>query len=223
MKKSLIKLKTRINPYGQFYEYKQSKDIDKNSKGINTNEDYYLNDGHILKIMDKLMINENVDKNKKLLVDYLSLLMKFDWERAKIESTINKKQVFSIIIEFFAIFLLIFYLSPITRENIMFIVIFVIVYSLPYFMQITQSSNSSIIKKAGSFALDKCFSMGIIFYSILILLSVFKDNTIICWSCFICIFSEIIKMSSFDDKKKMVNDYISALNNMEEFITDSKE
>lgn len=222
MKKSLIKLKTRINPYGYFYEYEQPKDTDKKSKET-TNVNYYLNDGHILKIIDKLMINEDIDKNKKLLVDYLSLLIKFDWERAKIESTINKKQVFSIVLEFLALFLLIFYFSPITRSNIIYIAIFVVVYLLPYFIQMSQSSNLNIMKKTDSVSMDKCFLMQIIFYSSLIVLSVFKDNTIICWSCFICIFSEIIKMSSFDDKKKMVNDYISALNDMENIVDSQKQ
>lgn len=215
MKKSLIKLKTRINPYGQFCEYNESKDIDEKSKDINTNENYYLNDGHIFKVMDKLMINEDIDNNKKILVDYLSLLIKFDWERAKIESTINKKHIFAIVFEFFALFLLLFYLFPITKDNIICIVIFIIIYALPHLIQISQNSNSSIIKKAASHALDKCFLMEIIFYSILILLSIFTNNTIICWSCSICIISGIVNMSSFEDKKKMVNNYISALEDLE--------
>lgn len=222
MKKSLIKLKTRINPYGYFYEYERPKNTDKKSKET-TNVNYYLNDGHILKIIDKLMMNEDVDKNKKLLVDYLSLLIKFDWERAKIESTINKKQFFSIIIEFFAIFLLIFYLFPITKDNILFIVIFIMIYAFPYILQFSQNSNINFIKKITFSAINKCLIMELVMYGVFILISVLTKNTLICWSCLICIFSESVKISSFDDKRKMLNDYISNLNTMEQFITDSKE
>lgn len=215
MKKSLIKLKTRINPYGQFYEYKRSKENNKKGKETNINEDYYLNDGHILKVMDKLMLNEDVDKNKKLLVDYLSLLIKFDWERAKIESSINKKQILSIVIEFFAIFLLAFYLSPITKDNIIYLVVFVMIYAFPYILQYSQNSNISVIKKTTSHAINHCLIIELVMYGLFISISGLTNHLLICWSCLICIFSETIKISSFDSKKKMVDDYISALDHLE--------
>lgn len=221
----LVKLKTRINPYGRSLEFVfinshnrkkiKRKDKKKLISKENRQEEYYLRDGHIWRVIEKIEKGVDFNQNKNILVDYLSYLIKFDWERAKTESSINKNQIVSIIIEFFAVFLLAFYLSPITKENIIFLVIFVMVYMFSYIMQMSQNSDNNIIKKVVSFAIDKCLIMELIMYGLFIIISVITNHTIICWTCLICIFSEIIKMFSFDSKRKMVADYISALEDLE--------
>lgn len=94
-------LKVRINGYGKAYITPMGM------SEIKKEASYYLEDGHIWEVIEKL---ENYDlesppendpndlqhiqiaadtvefnKNKKLLVNYLSALLKFDWERSKQE------------------------------------------------------------------------------------------------------------------------------------------
>lgn len=65
----LIKLKMRINTYGKY-----SKDC--------------LKDCHIWKSISILEDKEKrTEKQKNKLIDYLSLLLKYDWERSKIEAS----------------------------------------------------------------------------------------------------------------------------------------
>ena len=100
---SLTKLKTRINSYGTVKEKIYS---DKER----ANREYYLKDGHIYEVIKKLedkKTNSDFKKQKSKLIDYLTLLLKFDWERAKIESSTNGITVISWILEIIAIVLLI--------------------------------------------------------------------------------------------------------------------
>lgn len=75
MKKILVELKVRLNPYGQYY----SKE--------------YSNDYHIWEVIHKLENKDTCDdcyhKLRDLLVDYLALLLKYDWERSKDEAKGN--------------------------------------------------------------------------------------------------------------------------------------
>lgn len=68
----LTQLKTRLNSYG---------------KG----RDDYLKDSHIWKSISIIETNgnSNIEDEKIKLIDYLSLLLKYDWERSKIESSLN--------------------------------------------------------------------------------------------------------------------------------------
>lgn len=70
----LTQLKTRLNSYGN-------------------GKDDYLKDSHIWKSISIIEANENNDSNieyeKSKLIDYLSLLLKYDWERSKSESSVN--------------------------------------------------------------------------------------------------------------------------------------
>ena len=64
----LVSLKTRINAYG----------IDQNNLNA---------DAHIWKLIDKINIcrEEEYANLKEQLINYLSLLLKYDWERSKSE------------------------------------------------------------------------------------------------------------------------------------------
>lgn len=66
----LLQLQMNINTYGKF------------------NKTDYMHDGHIWEIVDILQCldnEENFEKNKKLLLIYISLMLKEDWERSKNE------------------------------------------------------------------------------------------------------------------------------------------
>lgn len=64
-------LKVRINAYGLTFTPDSRK--------------YYMNDGHIWAVIRDIEAKNNLHKNLKLLNDYLSFLLKYDWERAKYE------------------------------------------------------------------------------------------------------------------------------------------
>lgn len=67
-------LKVHINAYG-----KNSNDV--------------MKDSHIWEVIDKLENQEEYEQLKKLLVLYLSTLLKMDWERSKEEVRGNKYQI----------------------------------------------------------------------------------------------------------------------------------
>lgn len=92
-KKALIKLKPRINAYGQ---------------GIES----YERDHHIWETIKKIE-NEKKDvkKHKMLieqLIDYLDLLLKYDWERSKREIKLNVRNMVQV---FFGLILSIYFIS----------------------------------------------------------------------------------------------------------------
>lgn len=78
-KKAIKKLETRLNPYGQKKDYK------------NTNE-YYKCDGHIWDILESP--TEKIDYEKLVLC--IELLLKHDWERSKQETKFKFSNVVDI-------------------------------------------------------------------------------------------------------------------------------
>lgn len=92
LKEILVELKVNINPYG-----KENKQKNKNTED---KEKEYLKDAHIWEVISTLEKeqekqgeqNKNkFSKNKGKLIDYLSCLLKYDWERAKYE--VGKKSL----------------------------------------------------------------------------------------------------------------------------------
>lgn len=73
----ITKLKVRLNPEGMDYPNTELAM-------------YYLKEGHIWKLLDDFQVTEG---NKKKLVEYLSALLKFDWERSKQEVRMNFKKM----------------------------------------------------------------------------------------------------------------------------------
>lgn len=81
---AISRLETQLNPYGKYIE--ESK------------YEFYMNDGHIWKIIDNF---DYSSKNVKILTKYLELLLKFDWERSKREikfDTINNLIYFVLVV-----------------------------------------------------------------------------------------------------------------------------
>lgn len=83
---AIIKLKSEINPYGKDMELKNTKP-------------YYMKDGHIWDLLD----NEGeIDFDR--LAFYIELLLKFDWERSKIEVSYNPIKVINRVLNFLLFF-----------------------------------------------------------------------------------------------------------------------
>lgn len=84
---ALTKLKVRLNAYG-----------------MNKKKEYYLEDAHIFNIIDDINKCEGsykkIKENKKILINYLSFLLKFDWERSKAEVNEDVYNLLSIILLF---------------------------------------------------------------------------------------------------------------------------
>ena len=74
-KELLVQLKVRINPYG--------KDLKKGAL------DYYYKDGHIWELIQKIeekpLDRKDLQNRQNRMIEYLSLLLKSDWERSKQE------------------------------------------------------------------------------------------------------------------------------------------
>lgn len=66
---ALSRLETQLNPYGRYISKEDAYE-------------FYMNDGHIWKIVDNF---DYSNKNVKTLTKYLELLLKYDWERSKRE------------------------------------------------------------------------------------------------------------------------------------------
>lgn len=85
IQEDLTELKVRINP-----------------NGIVSNDDY-TSDAHIWKVIYSLeepKSDNEFNNNKLLLIEYLSLLLKDDWERCKIEIRGDKLKIFIFIMSF---------------------------------------------------------------------------------------------------------------------------
>ncbi|KAF1307564.1 hypothetical protein [Streptococcus sanguinis] len=76
-KNAVNQLKTQLNPYGFRRNYKYGKD-------------YYMADGHIWDELEDFDFSEN---RIQRIVQYLVLLLKFDWERSKDEVGIDQNNI----------------------------------------------------------------------------------------------------------------------------------
>lgn len=101
----LIKLKVKINAFGNtdIYDecYKNYNDckmnnIDLDRKNLIQLTQYFKNDGHIWKQIHKIESNDNfVKRDICILIEYLSYLLKYDWERSKSEVLFNTQVLYS--------------------------------------------------------------------------------------------------------------------------------
>lgn len=225
IKKPLTRLKTRINPYGEFVEYQCTSCFDKNAtekeqkqqllKEENLKEKFYLKDGHIHKVINQLENNNDFDSNKELLIKYLSLLMKFDWERSKIESTVNKKRVVSL---FFVICSLIicvisFYKewSSLSAGLIVAPMIFVLLYLMPDIMIWVNNSQSVIIDKISDVAVRKASIFVLGFFVVILVIVTILKKPLASLAMFFMLFGFILSVTNILDKRDFVKEYIHAL------------
>lgn len=82
------RLKIHLNPYGKNFpiQYKNK-------------ENYYLKDGHIWDELEKKTINKN------LLMSYIELLLKYDWDRTKEEINFKFENIVEKLINYIFIFI----------------------------------------------------------------------------------------------------------------------
>lgn len=102
VQRQLIKLKVKINAFGNtdIYDscYKKSFNYEKleNRKELIQLTQFYKNDGHIWKRIHKIEKEDVIEKNDiKTLIEYLSYLLKYDWERSKSEVLFNTQVLYS--------------------------------------------------------------------------------------------------------------------------------
>lgn len=94
-KEALAELKLRINTYGKRKEGQFANDICLD----------YFADEHIWKEISAIEVGEDFDKHKQTLCTYLSLLLKFDWERSKQETKPMIKNWITLILYIAIVFL----------------------------------------------------------------------------------------------------------------------
>jgi hypothetical protein len=131
----LTKLKTRINAYGK-------AEIDGRKHELKNLEKYYITDAHIHETICKLEKQENFEENKKKLIYYLSLLLKFDWERSKREAKFNKTYVVSLILEVFGLVQLYFLTKEKNQLNLFLLSLLAFFYFLPKIIEILNETQT---------------------------------------------------------------------------------
>lgn len=99
----LTKIKVRINAYGS------------------TMETDYQSDGHIWKLIRELEKSteskEIFEKRKRMLIDYISLLLKADWERSKVEVRGAFQKALKCVLMLFSVILFSFYYFMIWKQT----------------------------------------------------------------------------------------------------------
>lgn len=99
----LTKIKVRINAYGSMMETD------------------YQRDGHIWKLIRELEkgteSKEVFEKKKRVLIDYISLLLKADWERSKVEVRGAFQKAVKCVLALLSVILFSFYYFVIWRQN----------------------------------------------------------------------------------------------------------
>lgn len=77
-----------------------------NSFGKHNNINDYFYDSHIWKLIGEIEKEDNkhiFEKQKKVLIEYISLLLKYDWERSKAEVKDNRNKIVSNVMFFIAV------------------------------------------------------------------------------------------------------------------------
>lgn len=167
--KPLVELKTRINAYGKIEHPTFQNEPQKLYE-------YYMKDGHIYTVIDKLEQKEDFETNKKKLIYYLSALLKFDWERSKREAIFNKTYIISVFLEVLGLTTLFFSKDKNSMDFLMLSIILCLFYSFPILsflllkgVECTRLEDTEI----------KIFLVSNIFNSILLIFGILKDDTVL--------------------------------------------
>ena len=96
-KKALGRIENQLNPYGKFRDEATFCCIEKVNALSEAKKLFFFEDGHIwssIKKFKEKRTQENLDE----LLDYLGLLLKYDWERSKSESKLNVHGIAAILL-----------------------------------------------------------------------------------------------------------------------------
>lgn len=200
----LTKLQMRINPYGK-------KMIDTNDTASNNSKEFFLNDGHIHSVMQKIektKEKQKFEQEKQKLIDFLSCLVKFDWERAKTESTINGFFLSAIVIEAISTFLLFFYANQNNLRIDDAIVYLVLWFASPVLIHLMLKdcrSTEKIIRNAKN-----------IFIFILCVLIIVAISMVIKYNdlmipMLLMILAYMVLIVSISNRERYIKDYLNAI------------
>lgn len=201
----LTKLKTRINAYGATNnnEYKSSKNYYYN---------YYMQDSHIHRIINEIEATEEDFENKKQkLIDYLSCLVKYDWDRAKREATLNKAFIVSLLFEFSGIFLLCLTIEKFDIFNILFLMFLGLFYSLPLVLNLMYG-DKPIITNCTIILYFICNILN----GILLILSIHTGKAIAILASILMILASVCLLVYSFSIAKPEKDYIKKLSEIDE-------
>lgn len=209
----LVELKTRINAYGntEFTAFQNEPQ---------KLYEYYMKDGHIHTVIDKLEKKEDFETNKKKLVYYLSNLLKFDWERSKQEAIFNKTYVISIFFEIVGIVLLFLSTSSFDAVSIGAITFLCFLYFFPMILSMFFDNTESV--KLENLQI-KIFFISNIFNIILILAALFKDDSVILISAILMLFASLLSLVSLLNSISIKKEYINSLKSFDAIEGDPKQ
>lgn len=217
----MVKLKVRINAYGSNYS------------------DNYMDDAHIWRLIKKIekmdCNNTNeLHKYQNQMIEYISLLLKYDWERSKREVKGDKLSAVSFGFFMFSIVYFIFTISinmeEVTTEKVVGMIVSLIIVFLT---MILAYNNLPIYLISNQFKLKKGNKKYIRYFlecvfALFISLGVFVISIYICYNqilnhgtqeifiyCFVCVFAyvlgEIFQFISYDGKIEEIYRYESAI------------
>lgn len=229
IKETLMNLKVNINPYGLYIKNKKQEITDikcfkktrqrfYKKKNDSLLEKYYLQDGHINNIIDALIrtsSTSDIETYKNVLYEYISCLLKFDWERSKCESLMDKYKIFSIMLGFFSLSILGFYLyneQDVSLHEMIFVVCY---FSLP--LLTVWFLDSGIIK------LDLirgirgfCVFVMLIFLFIGGLIVHYMEDEIMIFLIALTLLSFLMAICAIFQKRMFVNEYVNTLKKIDE-------
>lgn len=210
---TLTKLRMRINPYGEYMDKPDKQKIKEDFKKEKYyQEEYYLNDGHIFEVIRCLEKNEEFKENKKLLIAYLSELLKFDWERSKKETTVNRKAILSLVLFVLSVGVIIYIMSDLTRCDTLWLILYIVCGLVPTSLILFYDSYPVTIRKVTENRILNAIGIVFIFLAILGFLLVFiKQNNIYIIPQVFTIISLLISWDAIEDQRKSVTKYIKAI------------
>lgn len=202
----LTNLKTRINAYGKVESTPEKNDV-------NDIRAYYLKDGHIHKIIKDIENNEEnkhaevFETNKSKLIGYLEMLLKFDWERSKKESTINLLFICSLIIEFISVLMLIIK-NPIIKDQFSFIMMLVSYFAAPILICIMlrySNSNAKLRKTA-----NQVYILLLLIFLLIVIITIQLNDSFLI-PMLLMVLAYIVLITSISNNDKYIKEYIEGI------------
>lgn len=202
----LTNLKTRINAYGKVESTPEKNEV-------NDIRAYYLKDGHIHKIIKDIENNDEnkyvevFETNKSKLIGYLEMLLKFDWERSKKESTINLLFICSLIIEFISVLMLIIK-NPIIKDQFSFIMMLVSYFAAPILICIMlrySNSNAKLRKTA-----NQVYILLLLIFLLIVIITIQLNDSFLI-PMLLMVLAYIVLITSISNNDKYIKEYIEGI------------
>ena len=129
----LTDYKTRLNAFG------------------NINRNDYLHDGHIWDVIYQIEKEPNNQEYKNKLVLYISLLLKFDWERAKSEVSYKIPNLVSLCLYVISNVLLVYFIFVEFKGSVKDVLAYLTLFSVAYFVPIIMKKSFKFFAVKGAF------------------------------------------------------------------------